>query len=139
MSLSTQSYLTQIHSALDQINAYRGAVTTVTSKSNVTSCNNHRPFLESIRNDLYHYDEEKKARIIYNIEDYLSSQTTEDPDLTAVLERVLQIIQHFQQANEILVSPTKVPPLSQDRVSSGDLVPSVRRRLFEELSSLENV
>lgn len=137
MSLDTQSYLRQIRSALDDINAYRGAVTTVKTYSNVSGDNRHRPLLDSIRNDLYHFDEEKKVRIIYNIEKYLTSNSTEDPALTAVLQRVLQVIQHFQQSNEILVSPTKVPPLSGDRASLEPINPRVCRNLFDELNALE--
>ncbi len=137
MSLNVQSYLKQIQRALDGIDAYRGAVTTVTTYSNIAGGNRHRVLLDSIRNDLFHFDEEKKVRIIYNIEKYLASNPTEDPELTAVLQRVLQVIQHFQQANEVLVSPTKVPPLSQERISIEPVNSRVCRKLFDELNSLE--
>ena len=137
MSLNVQSYLRQIQNALDGINAYRGAVTTVATDSKVSGTNRHRPLLDSIRNDLYHFDEEKKVRIIYNIKKYLNSNSEEDSDLTAVLERILQVVQHFQQVNEVLVSPTKVPHLSQDRTSIVPVSSRVCRNLFDELNALE--
>jgi len=138
MSLNIQRYLGQIQDALDGINAYRGAAATVTTYSNVSGGNRHRPLLDSIRNDLYHFDEEKKVRIIYNIGKYLATNATEDPELTAVLQRVLQIMQHFQQNNEILVSPTKITTNSQYETSTPSLSnPVVRKILFDELDSLK--
>jgi hypothetical protein len=137
MSLNIQRYLGQIQSALDGINAFRGAAITVTTYSNVASGNRHRVLLDSIRNDLYHFDEEKKVRIIYNIGKYLAANTTEDPELIAVLQRVLQIMQRFQQNNEILVSPTKITTNSQYETSTPSLSnPVVRKILFDELDSL---
>ncbi len=135
MTTSVKSYLESITRALNEIDKYNGANSTVTSFSQVSKNNSHRPFLESIRNDLYHFDEEKKVRIIFNIENYLEEHPNEDQELVIVLKRVLEVVNHYKEHQQILLSPEKKVDLSPERVSKSSLE-SVRRELFK-FESLE--
>lgn len=121
--------LKPINEAFQQIDNFLLA-RTKESDSELATDNPHRPLLENLRNDLYHYDEEKKARILYNLNRYLSQNPQEDPELKAVLERVYEVMTHFQQTHEILISPVKPLPSVQHTPISPNS--NIRRKLFED-------
>lgn len=108
-------FMAPIQEALKKIQSYEMKALTELSSS-VSLENKHRPLLESVRNDLYHFDDEKQIRIQYNITQYLKKHSLEDPELTEVLLRISSIISHFQKTNEVTISPEKSQQSSQARI-----------------------
>lgn len=134
MTSSTTNLRDQIQSALTYVDVhYKGNITTVTTTSNVSTDNKYRPLLDAIRNDLYHYDEEKGERIIYTINQHLAMNSKDDPELALVLKRVLEIVQRFQQTHEVIISPVRVSGNASVKEIGG-----TPRRLFDAVAPILN-
>ena len=107
MSLEIQGVFSEIKRALSQIESCHGEISSASSASATPPDSIHRCLLESVRVDLLHYDDEKKERIIFNIGNYLSEHSHEDTELVLVMRRILEIITHYKEKKQILVSPVK--------------------------------
>ena len=128
-----------IDAALQQIDKYmrnRASPMALESSSQVSATTPHRSLLDNVRKDLMHYDEEKHARIVYNIQQHLSNSSEDDPELNEVLERILEIVNHFQKKNEILVTPEKPIPVSRVVSEGEENLRAKSRRLFDLLNQM---
>lgn len=105
---------------------------TITSPSNVSPDNPHRTLLENIRIDLIHVDEEKLDRIVYNVERYLSQHPDDDPEFISVLNRILEVVKHFEKSNEIIFTPEK--PIQAPRMQGSEQLREKSRQLFDLLN-----
>jgi hypothetical protein len=108
-----------IQQALNTIPDCHALAEAAISASHVSPMNRHRCLLERVRNDLWHFDDEKRARIIRNINRHLTANAgcSDDPELLDVLGRILEVVQNFQSHQTVLTSPVK--PLAPPRVTSG--------------------
>lgn len=102
-----------------------------TGPSLVGQDNPHRFVLEKIRSDLLHFDPEKKDRIIFMINKHL---LLEEPtkELVILLERVLEVVQSYQETGHILISPVK-PESSHSKINNSEDTSSIARKLFDGL------
>jgi hypothetical protein len=128
--MSINGYVAAIIRELTAIEVPYGDQSTLMSASNVSAQNQHRPLLESIRNDLYHFDEEKRARIVYTIENYVAANPQEDAKLLEVLDRILQVVRQFKATKQVLISPVKNTGLAPRRVSPTELNEIARKLDF---------
>lgn len=127
------SSLPAVDSALRDIEHYEHTHLAL-APSPVSADNPHRPLLNAIRNELFHYDADKHARIMFMLNNYLSEHTVEeDPDFHAVLQRVHQVISRFQQTQEILVTPPPpMPPVTRPPRDPDNKPKACRRFNFDD-------
>lgn len=121
-----------IIAALRTLEPLTGSPNRVTGTSNVASDNPYRPVLESIRGDLYHFDEEKRERIIFTIQEVLHETPPESRELLAVFERVLEVVQTYRDQGVISASPAK--KFDGPKASSNGK-PGCARSLFQDLDN----
>ncbi|MCB1109806.1 MAG: hypothetical protein KDK64_02405 [Chlamydiia bacterium] len=120
--------------ALHQVQ-YREDVTVErTPPSPVSYDNPYRPYLDAIRDCLIHYSPDNKVRATFTIE-ALKAEQVISPELDAVLDRVIVVLNEYNKSGKVLCSPEKKgSPAS--RVSSaphGESSPRCARKLFADL------
>lgn len=120
-----------IIATLNSMDTATGSPRSVIGSSNVSHDNPYRFVLESVRTDLYHFDEEKRVRIIFTIQEVLDNNPPESEELLAVFHRVLEVVQTYRDQGAILNSPAK----GSSTVSGSKMTekPSCARALLQEL------
>lgn len=91
-----------------------------------------RLLLEDVRDCLEHDSPHNRQRIIYNITGYIKSSGGEAPDIKPLLQRVLEVIKHYETEKKILKSPEREFPHVFHR-KNGSATPSCARVLFPTL------
>jgi hypothetical protein len=89
----------------------------------------HRDFLEDIRQNLIHFDPDKKERLKFSLERFIRKQRdVSDPEFCNVLERILALIENFKRHQVVLTSAKS----EEGAKEYGCRRSPERRTLFEE-------